>query len=501
MPFRSLAPDLILVNANIHSMDAHDLTATAVAIKDGRFVAIGSDAEIKDLAGWGTTIEDLEGATVVPGLIDAHNHLLATGQVLNQIQLYDCRSIDDIIQRVADRAQNVAPGSWILGRGWDESLLVEGRPPTRYELDRVAPNNPVVLHRVWNKLVANSAAIAAAGITPETPDPPRDLSYSGSFDRDANGEPTGLFRDRAKEMITRHVPTPTGDDLAHAIRTACAAYNGVGLTGVAEPGLYPPEIRAFHRVRLSGDLTVRTDMLMAGWGFGSASEEARLVERFQSVGVQGGFGDELLRLEGIKFMPDGGVGDRTARMFEPYLNEPTNRGTWIIEPERLSELIRWVHDLGWSIDAHTCGDEAQEVAVRAYAAAQTANPNPRLRHRVHHAYFPTAASLDLMAKHAIPAVVSNPFLTNLGESFVLSLGEDRASRAMPMRSYLEGGYPAGWFVRLPGVRLQPVGRHGGSDHAELLPPDVNSGPTSRSLRAKRYALTRSPARMRPDWSG
>lgn len=441
MPFRSLAPDLILVNARIHTMDANDLTATAVAIKDGRFVAVGGDDEVKELAGWGTTVEDLGGATVVPGLIDAHNHLLATGQVLNQIQFYDCRSIDEVLARVASRARQSQPGQWILGRGWDESLLVEGRHPTRYELDRVAPNNPVAIHRVWNKLVANSEAIRIAGISRETPDPPSDVLYAGSFERDQDGEPTGLFRDRAKDLILQHIPSPSEDDLDHAIRTACAAYNAVGLTGVAEPGLEPEEIRAFHRTRRAGQLTVRVEMLMAGWGFVSASDEPLLAERFRGVGVQGGFGDDLLRLEGIKFMPDGGVGDRTARMFSPYLNEPENRGTWVVDPDRLTELIRWVHDLGWSIDTHTCGDEAQETVVRAYAAAQTANPKPELRHRVHHAYFPTPTALDLMAKHKIPAVVSNPFLANLGESFVLSLGEARAAKAMPMRTYLNARVP------------------------------------------------------------
>jgi predicted amidohydrolase YtcJ len=441
MPHRSLAPDLILVNGCIHTMDANDLTATAIAVKDGRFVAVGGDDEVRGLAGFGTLTEDLGGATVVPGLIDAHNHLLMTGQVLNQIQLYDCRTLDAILDRVAERARQTPPGEWILGRGWDESLLAERRHPTRHDLDRVAPNHPVVVHRVWNKLVANTAALRAAGITRETPDPPASVPYAGSFERDGEGEPTGLFRDRAKELILDHVPAPRDTDLIDAIETACRAYNAVGLTGVAEPGLYPREIKAFHRARREGRLTVRVEMLMAGWGFGAAAEEGALKDRFSAVGVEGGFGDDLLRLEGIKFMPDGGVGDRTARMFAPYLNEPGNRGTWVIEPERLTELIRWVHDLGWSIDSHTCGDEAQETVVRAYAAAQAVNPKPWLRHRVHHAYFPTADTLGLMATHKIPAVVSNPFIVNLGESFVLSVGEDRAARAMPMRTYLDAGIP------------------------------------------------------------
>jgi predicted amidohydrolase YtcJ len=441
MPHRPLAPDLILHNGRVHTMDANDLTATAVAIKDGRFVAVGLDDEVRALAGFGTTTEDLRGATAIPGLVDAHNHLLMTGQVLGQVQLYDCRGLDQVLERVAERARTTPPGQWILGRGWDESLLNERRHPTRHDLDRVAPEHPVVLHRVWNKLTCNSAALRAAGITRETPNPPSNVPYAGSFERDADGEPTGLFRDRAKELILVHVPAPTENDLVRAIESACRAYNAVGLTGIAEPGLYPREIKAFHRARREGRLTVRVDMLMAGWGFGSATEEVALKERFVAVGVEGGFGDDLLRLEGIKLMPDGGVGDRTARMFSPYLNEPDNRGTWVVEPQRLAELIGWVHRLGWSIDSHTCGDETVETVVRAYAAAQEADPKPWLRHRVHHAYFPTPETLRLMAKHKIPAVVSNPFLVNLGESFVASLGEERAARAMPMRTYLDSGIP------------------------------------------------------------
>jgi predicted amidohydrolase YtcJ len=182
-------------------------------------------------------------------------------------------------------------------------------------------------------------------------------------------------------------------------------------------------------------------MLMAAWGFGGPDTEAGLEERFASMGIGGGFGDDLLRLEGIKLMIDGGMSDRTARMFQPYLDEPENRGTWVVEPERLKRLIRFVHDLGWPMDIHTCGDEAQETVVQAFASAQRENPKPWLRHRVHHAYFPTPAALAAMAEAGIPAVVSSPFLTNLGEGFVNSVGPERASRAMPMRTYLNAGVP------------------------------------------------------------
>ncbi|MGH2615142.1 MAG: amidohydrolase [Thermomicrobiales bacterium] len=437
----SLSPRLILVNGRIHTVDEAKPTATAVAIRDGRFVAVGNDDEVRALGGASTRIEDLGGATVVPGLIDAHNHLQATGRMLREVQLYDTRTIPQIVARVAARVRETPRNEWVVGRGWDESLLVEERHPTRHDLDAVSPGHPVVIHRVWNKLVCNSAALRVAGIDRETPDPPRDVLYSGSFERDEEGAPTGLFRDRAKDMIADHIPEPTEADRVAAIAAACRAYNAAGLTGVAEPGLYPEEIRAYDRAKREGKLTVRTDMLMAAWGFGAPDTEDGLEERFAGIGVGGGLGDDLLRLEGVKLMIDGGMSDRTARMFDPYLDEPENRGTWVVEPKRLVRLIHWVHDLGWPMDIHTCGDEAQEVVVQAFAQSQRENPKPWLRHRVHHAYFPTPAALEAMAEASIPAVVSSPFLTNLGEGFVNSVGAERASLAMPMRTYLDAGVP------------------------------------------------------------
>ncbi|MCB1686000.1 MAG: amidohydrolase family protein, partial [Pseudomonadales bacterium] len=147
IPVELCAPDLILVNGVIHTVDADEPHVSAVAIRDGRFVATGSDDEIHALAGPGTVVEDLGGAAVVPGLIDAHNHLQNTGIMLREIQLYDTRTIAEIVDRVGERVKSARPGEWILGRGWDESLLAEGRHPNRHDLDAVSPDNPVVIHR------------------------------------------------------------------------------------------------------------------------------------------------------------------------------------------------------------------------------------------------------------------------------------------------------------------------------------------------------------------
>jgi predicted amidohydrolase YtcJ len=186
-----LAPDIVLCRGRFRTMDPSRPTATALAVKDGWIVAVGEEAEVEPLAGSATRVVDLGGATVVPGIVDAHNHLLSTGHTLRQVQLYGCRTISEIRAKVAERVAILPPGSWIVGRGWDESLLAEGRHPTRHDLDRVAPDHPVLLHRVWNKLSCNSQALALAGVSANTPDPPADVLYAGSFERTGPGSRRG----------------------------------------------------------------------------------------------------------------------------------------------------------------------------------------------------------------------------------------------------------------------------------------------------------------------
>ncbi len=186
-----------------------------------------------------------------------------------------------------------------------------------------------------------------------------------------------------------------------------------------------------------------------------APEEDDLLQRIEDVALFSGFGDALLRLDTVKFMPDGGMGDRTALMYQPYLDEPDNRGQFVVAEDDLRRLIQWVHDRGWSIDCHTCGDRMQDIVIDAYANAQRANPNPRIRHRVHHAYFPTQQALETMREFRFPALATIPFVTNLGESYVASVGEERAAGTMPLRTYLEAGVPLALSSDSPVTTFNP----------------------------------------------
>ena len=435
-PFSTADADRILVNGRFITADAAFSVGDAVAIAGGRIAAVGPRAAVERRAGPRTAIDDLDGATVLPGLIDAHTHMLHTGELLRNISLYDCRSIAEICERVRTRAARTAPGEWIVGRGWDESLLVERRYPTRRELDDAAPDHPVILNRVWNKLVCNSRALALAGVSRHTPQPTGE-AYAGGFDVDDRGEPTGLFCDNAKQMILRHVPTPTRPEMIDILAGACRAYSAVGLTTAADPGLTSDEFGIYAACRAAGGLSVRAHLMVGAWGFFPPGRDYEAI--IAGLAVAAGFGDDTVRYDAVKFMVDGGIGDRTAAVATPYVGGGT--GTFIVAEHDLSRLIRWCHDRDWPVECHVCGDRAQAAVVDGIVAAQDAAPKPALRHRVHHAYMPDDETVRKMAAYGIPAAIQPGFIHGLGEGFIANLGPERARAMIPARRYLDAGVP------------------------------------------------------------
>lgn len=340
--------ELFLVNGKLHTQDRAYPGATAVAIRGGRFWAVGTDDEIRGLAGSGARIVDLAGRRVLPGLQDAHFHLHDWALGLARLTLADSRSLDDLRQRLAQRIRQAPPGSWILGQGWNESHWPVPRLPTRADLDDVAAHHPVALWRSdLHLVVANSEAMHRAAIEGSTPDPP-----GGVIDRDASGQPTGVLRERAIDLLTAVIPPPTEESTTRALRRGFPLLHRLGLTGIHDYRLMdgadgPPAFRAYQRLWAAGELGVRLWMHISG---------AHLEEAI-ALGLRTGFGDGYLRIGHVKLFADGGQGARTAWMLEPYVGS-ADYGLPLLPMAEMAHAIEQANLAGLSVAVHAIGDRA-----------------------------------------------------------------------------------------------------------------------------------------------
>ncbi len=363
--------DLILLNGIVHTMDERLPLAQAVAIRDGRIVAVGEDAAIRALAGPDTEQVDAGGRAVLPGFTDAHMHLVDYGLSLSLVQLDGISTLEEAVARVAARARVARRGEWIRGRGWNRNLWPGGRFPNRQDLDPVTPDNPVYLpskdgHAAW----ANSLALQLAGVTAATPDPP-----GAQFERDPRtGELTGLLKEGAAMDIVEHAITPfSTEEMAAAIRTAAAHLHRLGVVGVHTPE-GAPQLQAIQHLWQNGELGLRVNFMVAD----------KYLPALLDLGLRGGFGDEFLRLGAIKIYADGALGPRTADMFDDYDGEPGNRGIEVTGSDRLRELVAGCVAGGWSPAIHAIGDRANNRVLDAleehWRAWTTLGLRPRIEH-------------------------------------------------------------------------------------------------------------------------
>ncbi|MFQ5690718.1 MAG: amidohydrolase [Gemmatimonadota bacterium] len=443
----ALAADLILVNGHILTVDAEDSVAEAVAIRDGRIMAVGSTREIQAVAGRGTERIDLHGLTATPGLLDAHAHFAGGG--LDRLYVLDLsypgvKSIGDVVAAVGGRTERLEPDQWVRGRGWDEGKLKELRYIRTSDLDSVSPRNPVWLsHTMGHYGVANSLALGLAGITADTPDPP-----GGTIDRYPDGRPTGVLKESAQALVARLIPPFTARQMREGIRRLAAEFNREGMTGLKDPGIGPAAWDAYRRVLVEGDLTVR---VFALWRAGPTLEDARaLIERvgpftrpYQSTG------DDHLISGGVKLYMDGSGGARTAWLYDDWNRnfdevDVGNRGYPANDPDVLRRQIRLFHDAGLHVSVHAIGDRAIDWVVDSYAAALEAHPISGLRHGIIHANIPTEHALDEMAElqsryDAAYPEASAGFMWWIGDTYAGNFGPERARRLNPFRTYVEKG--------------------------------------------------------------
>jgi predicted amidohydrolase YtcJ len=433
--------NVLLRGGRIKTMNPTQPLVEAVAIRNGVVVAVGTNAEAQGAAAPDSEVIDLAGRTATPGLNDAHAHPMLVGLALDDLVISTppVNTIEQIVALVDDAAERRSPGNWIVGRGYDQARLVDQRHPTRSDLDPVSPDHPVLLFRACHHIgVANSAALAMAGIDRHTPDPD-----GGQIDRDEEGEPTGVVRETALTMVQQAISDPSQDDLERIIKRGLEAFVASGVTSTVEAGIdRPEELRAYQALWRRGELPARTYLMMI---------IADTLEEMIQLGIQTGLGDSWLRIGPAKLFSDGSIGGRTARMRRPYVEQPENLGLWMQDPNEMKALVKKAHSAGFQVGIHAIGDAAINLILDAYEEAQVSDPRPDPRHRIEHCSIVDLESIDRIAKLGVIPIPGTSFLYYFRDAYVQNLGIDRIRYAYGMRTFIDRGVIAAASTDAPVV--------------------------------------------------
>lgn len=379
---------IALLNGSVHTMDRRTPWVQAVAMSEGRIIAVGSNHEIWQRSENTWERIDLEGKTVLPGLTDTHVHFLSFGLGLNRIDLDGLTSLTECVERIRARVKETEPGTWIIGRGWNYNHWREGRCPNKKDLDPSAPDHPVVLsskdgHLLW----VNSRALERANITRDTPNP-----AGGQIQRDPSGDPTGLLKENALSLIWNSVPMPSVHQQRNALRRGMEIANHLGLTGVHVPE-GKDSLVGFQALRDERALTLRVTMM----------PPLSALEALLEVGIQSGFGDERLRIGPVKLFVDGALGGQTAAMLEPYEQNPDNLGILTTTDEELRNTVYKASEAGINVAIHAIGDRANRMALDAIEAALEILRRRRLRPRIEHAQLLTPEDIERLGQLGVIA--------------------------------------------------------------------------------------------------
>ncbi len=371
MPPRS-DETVLIYNARIYTMD-HDLPhAQAMAVRDGRIIAVGSAEEVEQIGGLLRRI-DAEGDAIIPGLVDAHIHLLTYARSLNKVKLDGVQSKKEALARVAEKAHETQAGRWVLGGGWNNNLWTPNDYPTKHDLDMVAPNNPVYLdrkdlHSCW----VNSIALQLAGVTRDTPNP-----SGAAIGRDEAGEPNGMLFESATQLV-RSIIDEEPEDATQALRRGCGALARLGLTGFHDcEG--PDAFSALQELDALGELPLRAIILLA----------YNKLDEAIAVGLKTGFGSDRLRVGPVKIFSDGSLGSMTAEMLQPYEGHPERMGIGTIGQDEMEKAIMRAAAAGIPSAVHAIGDAAGRRVLDAFQKAREVEKPRRMEgalvHRIEHA--------------------------------------------------------------------------------------------------------------------
>lgn len=392
--------DMILTGGTILTMDKYLPPSEALAIVDGRILAVGREEEILPLANRRTKRIDLQGAVVVPGLMDSHLHLIGFGQSLDQLQLVGTSSAEEIAGLVAARAAELPPGTWIQAQGWDQNDWDTQAFPTRQVLDQVAPDHPVILSRVDGHAIwTNSRALTLAGITAGTPNP-----QGGVILKDESGDPTGVLIDNAASLVRSVVPPPTRDDTRAWLLAAVQQLNQVGLTEIHDPGVDGATLEVIRELVDEGNFNLRY------YGMLDGSDE-ELLERHLSKGPVINYGGRLT-VRTVKFYLDGALGSRGAALLSPYSDDPRNRGLIRTSPDVLEALVIQTLRFGFQPAIHAIGDRANRLALDIYERVTPQFEGQDFRPRIEHAQVIAARDIRRFARLGVIAAMQPSHATS-----------------------------------------------------------------------------------------
>ncbi|AFM02236.1 putative TIM-barrel fold metal-dependent hydrolase [Desulfitobacterium dehalogenans ATCC 51507] len=485
-----LSADQVVINANVMTMNPKQPQAEAIAIKNGKIIGVGSNAEINQFCSLQTEILDLKGKTLLPGFIESHTHMSMYASTLSLVDLFylNTHSIEDIQTRIKQCAENTPEGTWIVGWGYDCARLAEKRHPNRWDLDKVAPNHPVFVHcfSAGHFGTANSLALEMAGITRDTPSP-----VGGEIIHDANGEPTGnLAKVPATAMVMKKIPPRTLADLVNGLRKCNEIYLKAGVTSIQEAclgGLDPNELIAYNQVISDNELSVRVTAMTYYELFEMLlSKGADLSE----LGVCSGCGDDRLKIGPVKIIAGGSLPTQTAALFEPYLGDPSNKGNLLFPQEKLNEVIFKYHKAGFQIAVHAIGDREIESVIEAFESALTRLPRANHRHRIEHCKLATEDQLDRIAKLGLNVTFYPAHTYYFGDQYRdIYLGPKRAARLNPMKSALNRGITFGLHGDSPLTPVSPLGLVCTSVVRETMSGDTQGPEQAISLTEALKAVT------------
>jgi predicted amidohydrolase YtcJ len=433
------AADLVIRNGRVWTVDPSEPQTEAVAVVGNRIVAVGTEEEIRSWVGSETRIIDAGGASVLPGFIDSHVHFTSGGFELSNVQLRDAATPEEFAQRIGAHARKLGKGEWILGGTWDHESWDGAPEPVRQWIDQPTAENPVFVRRYDGHMgLANSLALRLAGITRETPDPP-----GGSIVRDADGEPTGILKDGAMQLVGRVIPAPTEKQLLRAAEAALAEARRLGVTGVHDISS-PEDARTYQTLYRRGKLTARIYSLTP-------------IEQWEATvgaGLRANFGNEWLRLGALKGFADGSLGSTTALFFEPYDDAPDTAGlpAPMMFPEgNMLRMALGADRAGLQLCIHAIGDRANRLILEVFEevtrrnppwnAAGVRTPGDARRWRIEHAQHVHPDDFATFARLGVIASMQPYHAIDDGRWAEKRIGRKRIRTTYAFRTFLNHGVP------------------------------------------------------------